>query len=304
MTTPNGGRDARRFRVLWNPDAGRTTGLATDATSREALLSLMARYGLGDELIETASEADATRLAREAVDLGYDVVVAAGGDGTIGLVARELLGSRSALGMLPLGTVMNIPRMLGIDRDLEQAARVLQAGRLRQIDVGTADGTVFYEAASVGIHAASSRELSKADHGDFGAIMRSIVAAIRYRPARMTIELDGRRVIDTRALLVAIANGPFMGAGFTIAPEASLEDGLFDVRIFLDYSKVELVLHFAGIAFGRRRYEPRARTDRAASVRVVASEPLPARADSEDLGTTPVVFRIRPKALWVVSGSD
>jgi diacylglycerol kinase family enzyme len=205
--------------------------------------------------------------------------------------------------MLPLGTVMNIPRMLGIGRDLEAAAQVLAAGRRRQIDVGTADGTVFFEAVSVGIHAASSRELSDAGHGDVGALIRSIVAAIRYRPARMTVQLDARPAFETSALLVAIANGPFMGAGFTIAPEASLDDGLFDVRIFRGYSKAELVRHLAGIAFGRRRYEPRARTERAAKVRVVGQMPLPARADSEDLGTTPVLCQIRPRALWVVTGS-
>jgi diacylglycerol kinase (ATP) len=138
------------------------------------------------------------------------------------------------------------------------------------------------------------------DEGDYGAIIRSIVAAFRYRPSRMTIELDGGRTIETRALLVAVANGPFMGAGFTVAPEASLEDGLFDVRVFLHYSKRDLLLHFASIAFGRRAYAPHSLTERAARVRIVGRRPLHARADAEDLGTTPVEFEIRPKALRVV----
>jgi YegS/Rv2252/BmrU family lipid kinase len=303
MTLQGPRPEARQVRVLWNPSSGRTTGIGAGEISRDALLDLMARHGLGSDLHETRSAGDAGRLAREAVDRDYDVVVAAGGDGTIAPIARELLDSPTALGILPLGTVMNIPRMLGIERDLEVAAELIEAGRRRLIDVGMADGTVFYEAASVGIHAASSRELNQADHADYGAMLRSIVAAIRYRPSRMTIELDGSRRIQTRALLVAVANGPFMGPGFTIAPDASLEDGLFDVRIFLGYSKTELVRHLFGIAFGRRRYEPRARTERAATVRIMGRRPLPARADSADLGSTPVLFRTRPQALWVIAGS-
>jgi diacylglycerol kinase (ATP) len=301
MTAERLERDERRIRVLWNPSSGRKGGIPTNRASRETILELMARHGLGDELYETGSEDEATELARDAVGQGYDVVVAAGGDGSIGLLGRQLLGTRTALGILPLGSVMNIPRMIGLPRDLEEAAQVLRAGHLRQIDVGQVGDSIFFEAGSVGMFAAVSAEATEADEGHYGAILRTILAAVRYRPSRMTLELDEGKTIETRALLVAVANGPFMGAGFTVAPEASLEDGQFDIRIFLHYSKRELVLHFASIAFGRRAYEPRVRTERAARVRITGRRPLPARADSEDIGTTPVAFEIRPQALWVVA---
>ncbi len=301
MTAARPERDKRRIRVLWNPASGRKGGLPTNRASRETLIELMARHGLGDELRETGSEDEAIEATQDAVAQGYDVVVAAGGDGSIGLVGRQLLGTRTALGILPLGSVMNIPRMLGLPRDLDEAAHVLSAGHLRLIDVGQVGDGVFYEAGSVGMHAAMSREVAKVDEGDYGAILRSIVVAIRYRPSRMTIELDEGRIIEVRALLVVVANGPFMGAGFTVAPQAAIDDGLFDVRIFLHYSKRELIRHFMSIAFGRRAYEPHARTERAAWVRVTGRRPLPARADSEDLGTTPVTFEIRPRVLRVVA---
>ena len=211
------------------------------------------------------------------------------------------MGTDTALGILPLGSVMNIPRMIDVPRDLDEAAQVLREGHVRTIDLGQVGDLIFFEAGSVGFHAAISRELPKVDEGDYGAIFRSIVAAFRYRPSRMTIELDGERTVETRALLVAVANGPYMGAGFTVAPEASLEDGLFDVRMFLHYSKRDLILHFASIAFGRRAYEPHSLTERAARVRIVGRRPLAVRADAEDLGTTPVEFEVRPKALRVVA---
>jgi diacylglycerol kinase family enzyme len=117
----------------------------------------------------------------------------------------------------------------------------------------------------------------------------------------MTIELDGERTIETAALLVVVANGPYMGAGLTVAPDASLDDGLFDVRVFMHETKGELVRYLASVAFGRRVEDPRALTERAATVRITSMEPLPAHADSHDLGTTPVVFQSRAGVLRVLA---
>jgi diacylglycerol kinase (ATP) len=186
-----------RIRVLWNPTAGRKGGIPTNRSSRELLIELMSRHGLGDELIATDTEEDAIAAARDAVDRGYFAVVAAGGDGTIGLVGRQLIGTDTALGILPLGSVMNIPRMLGIPRDLEQAARILSDGHARSIDVGQVGDRIFFEVGSVGMHAAATRELPKVDKGDYGALFRSIGALLGYRSSHLRIEMDGDRALDT-----------------------------------------------------------------------------------------------------------
>ncbi len=297
---PRGDGTGRRIRVLWNPHSGRKGGIPISEASRDALLELMERHDLGSDLDETDSAEEAVEATRDAVRHGYDIVAAAGGDGTVRCVAGELLGARCALGILPLGSVMNVARMIGLPRDLEQAAGILRTGPVRPIDVGVVGDRFFLESASVGFHAAISRDLSRLEQGDHRAILRSIVAAFRYRPSRMRIELDDGRSIERRALLVAIANGPFLGAGFTVAPEASIDDGEFDVRAFLHYSKRELILNFASIAFGRRAFVPHSLTERAARVRISSHRPLPASADGEDLGTTPLRFEIRPGALRVV----
>ena len=213
MTGQPQGAVGRRIRVLWNPTSGRKGGIPTNRGSSGMLLELMARAGLGDELIAPGSESEAIEAALDAVGDGYDVVVAAGGDGTIGLVGRQLLGTRTALGILPLGSVMNIPRMLGVPRDPQAAARILAAGHVRSIDVGQVGDHIFYEAGSVGMHAAATRELPLVDGGDYGAIVRSIAAVLRYRPSEVRIELDGDRTITANAVAVAVANGPFIGPG-------------------------------------------------------------------------------------------
>ncbi len=301
MTEQPPGTDERRIRVLWNPTAGRKGGVRTNRSSQAMLLELMSRHGLGEELIGPGSEQEAVEAAREAADRGYDVVVAAGGDGTIGLVGRQLMGTHTALGILPLGSVMNIPRMLGLPRDPDEAARILADGHVRSIDVGQVGDHIFYEAGSVGMHAAATRELPLVDRGDYGAIVRSIVAAFRYRPSEVRIELDGDRTISANAVGVAVANGPFMGPGLAVAPEALLDDGLFDVRVFLHYTKSELLRYVWSSVRGRRPQERRSLTERAARVRITSDRQLPVRADAQDLGTTPVVFENRTRVLTVVA---
>ena len=298
-----GGRRWRRVRVIWNASAGSKGGIPTNSCSEDELRDLMARHGLGSELRTPESAGEVRALAAAAARDGYDLVVAAGGDGTIGLVAGELLESRTALGILPLGSVMNVARSIGLPRDLAAAADVLTSGQVRAIDVGEARGRPFYEVGSVGMNAAMFREAQRFDRGDWLSIVRTLWVAIRYRPARMAIRLDDR-VIRTRALMVTIANGPYTGIALTVAPDARLDDGRFDVVVFRRFSKLQLLRHLGGIAFGRQRPAPEVATFRSSTVHVSSRHGLPCRADSRDLGSTPVEFRVRPAALRVVLPPD
>ena len=293
----------RRVRVVWNGSAGSKGGITTNRLDDAAVRSVMRQHGLGDDLVDSDSEDSAREAARAAVEAGFDVVVAAGGDGTTGTVAKELIGSDTALGILPLGSVMNIARSLGIPRDLEAAAAIIAEGDVRRVDIGEADGQPFFEAGSVGLNAALFREANRFDDGDWWSVLRTIWVAIRYRPARMTLELDDRTV-RTRALMISVANGPYTGMGMQVAPDARLDDGRFDVRVFRGFSKWELLRHLAGIAFGRYRYAPHVSTYRSTTVLVTSAHPLPARADAQDLGTTPVTFQVRAAALAAIVPRD
>ena len=302
IAAPTMPRTDRRMLVVWNPAAGLPTTLrgATIDDLRDTLES----HGIQADIAEPGSEEEARAVVRRAVAEEVDVVVAAGGDGTVHLVAENLLGTQTALGILPLGRVMNVARALGIERDIDSAAEVLVSGEIRAIDTGEAiagDGRVipFFEAGSVGLNAAIFREVTRADEGDPVSILRTVWVAFRYRPARMTVELDGDR-ISSRALMVAVSNGPYLGLGMTVAPTARLDDGRFDVRVFRHYSKIDLLRHLATIAFGRRQYAPHVSTYRSTEVRISSVHPLPARADGVDLGATPVVYRTRPADLRVV----
>ncbi|MBA3235690.1 MAG: acylglycerol kinase family protein, partial [Chloroflexi bacterium] len=107
---------------MWNASAGSKVSLLTETITEERLRAVMRDNELGSDLRATTSEEEAREAARDARRDGIDVLVAVGGDGTVGTLAEELAGSPVALGILPGGTVMNIARSLGLPRTIEEAA--------------------------------------------------------------------------------------------------------------------------------------------------------------------------------------
>jgi diacylglycerol kinase (ATP) len=290
--------------VIFNSNAGAKVRGPAGGSSEEQLRDILTGHGIDAKVIPTDSEESAKRAVGEAVKAGARTIIAAGGDGTVGLVANELLRNTDVtLGILPMGSVMNVARMLGISRDMDEAAEVIAAGRTRLIDVGEANGVTFYETASVGLNAAMFGTAQHFEDGDYGSPLKVLWTAFRYRPARMTVKLDDGQ-IATRALMITVSNGQYTGVGMTVAPDARLDDGHFDVRVFRHFSKFELLRHLASIAFGRRKYSPHVSTYRSTMVHITSRHPLPARADSHDLGTTPLQCVSQHAALRVIVGPD
>lgn len=297
-TTGAANGERRRAFVVLNAHAG---GKALRRPiAADDLRELLARHGVDGEVVATESAEEASRAATQASRDGWPIVVAAGGDGTIGNICGVLIDTPTALGILPLGSIMNVPRMLGLPRDLDEAAAVLASGKSRLIDVGVANGRLFYENASVGMNAAMFSAAAHFAEGDYGSLRRLLWLALRYRPARIELLLDDERV-RTRALMVTISNGPYTGVGMTVAPAARVDDGKFDVTVFRHFSKWELLRHLASISFGRRAYTPHTRTYRSAHVVVDSRRRLPCRADSTDLGDTPLECSVRRSALRVIA---
>ena len=290
----------REVRLILNSQAGSKAELPTNRTSVEDVIQAVQRCSLTDDVHLTDSDQEAVDLTRDVVTAGYDVVAGAGGDGWIGVIAAELLHSHTALGVVPMGSVMNIARMHGVPRKRDDAVDLLCAGSAHPIAVGLANGQVFYEVGSIGMNAAIFEEFQRIDDGDLRALFSGIWVAFRYRSTRMTIRIDSGE-FTSRALMVSVANGPYTGIGFTVAPNAALGDGLFDVRVFHRFSRVELILHLGSTAFGRRRFSPRVETFRSRRVTIRAVSQLPVRADAHALGTTPITFECLPAALCVIA---
>lgn len=293
--------------LIINPTAGQKIGLTTNALGLDDARALLERHQIDAEVFCTEHASHGTELAARAVREGFELVIAAGGDGTVAEVAEGLVGTSVELGVLPLGSVMNVARMLGVPRDLDAAAEVIQARRVARIDVGRATTqawtTYFLEAAGVGVDAGLFAYFNQLDRGNWRTFRPLLTFMWRYRPRRLTLRIDGREH-RFRAMMVTVANGPYVGAALAVAPDARLDDHKFDVEVFTRFGKLELLRHLLSIAGGRRVYNPKVKTFRAATVEIEPGTPLMVHADSNPLGTTPARFEVMPSALAVIVGGE
>ena len=294
-------------RLIMNPHAGQKLGMATNTSDADTVLAALRAVGVEATLCPTERPKHATDLAREAVNDGCKLVIAAGGDGTVSETAEGLIGTDTALGIMPLGSIMNMARTLCIPRDLTQAAEVIAAGRVLAMDAGRVSNALFLEAAGVGLAAALFGYFERLDSGR--ARIRSVMRGLwRFltnlgRP-RLILDIDGQRV-QTQAGMVTIANGPFVGAAYALAPEALVDDGLLDVVVFRGASVPRMLVHMVLVAGGRRLPPPpQAQVWRARTVEVMTRRrrQLPVHADGSVIGATPARFDVLPAALHVVIG--
>lgn len=291
-------RPAARMVVIWNPTAG--GGSENDVEGRRtSLRDALAAHGVDAEIFESRSEEESERRIDEALAERAAAIVAAGGDGTVRSVAFRILGQDVPLGILPMGTAMNVARSLGIPLELDGAARVLAEGTVRAIDVGMVRGQPFLEVASVGLGAEVLAGATHIDEGRLDAALEVLQSALRYRRTRVRLQLDGREVRG-HALMLAIANGPFTGRAISLAPKARIDDGKFDVLFYQGFGPLGFAAHLVRALLGRP-HDERIRHYRAATVRISTHRPLPIRLDSQDLGTTPVELVSRPGALRVIA---
>ena len=256
------------------------------------------------------------------------MVIAGGGDGTVGATAKALVGTDCPLGILPMGTYNNFARALGLPLDLESACRVLARGQVRRVDVGVANDThYFFEAAGVGIDAELFPLGEEIKCGNWSRLWQAMKLAYRAEPARIHFELDlplseayrdaagtpaGRtderpfaasnrkRGLDVSAFMLIVANARYYGSGFTVAPDAVLDDGLFNVRIFRNFSKHELFRHFWSISRRRYCYSPKIDTFTASEVEITAKTDLPFHVDGFPVGRLPLRLRSLRQALKVI----
>jgi diacylglycerol kinase (ATP) len=284
--------------VIWNPTAG--GGHADDVDERrDALRRMLLEQGIEADVFISESEGAAAERIDAAIRDGHRTVVAAGGDGTVRSVALRLLDRNVALGILPMGTAMNVARSLDIPLELPAAAEAFRTGYERSIDVAQVRGETFLEIASIGAAAellAGGREAKK---GRIGRAIDLLRQGVRNQRTRIRLTLDGQE-IRGRAPSIAVANGRFTGRGLELVPEADLDDGRLDVLVFEGFGGLELLLHLARLLLGRAN-DRRIRRYRAASVAVITHRPLPIRIDSGVVGTTPAVFTTRPRSLRVIA---
>ena len=283
-----------RALAIVNPAAGGGTARA----DVDAVLDLLRERFETIDVVETGLEhPTATELGGHAVEAGYEAAIVAGGDGTVGGVARALVGTDVTLGILPFGTFMNIARALEIPRDDPRAAAELIAhSTMRQIDVGEVAGQVFFEAAGIGLDADAFSAGRAIQRGRPSLALAALGAFLRRRSVRVKIEIDGQARWQ-RILQAVVSNGPWYGWGFEVAPGAILDDGKLDLVIFGD-SKWRVLRELIAAAVDRDR-PARGRRYRGTRITFSATRELSVHADGIVVGNLPQTFTVRPRALRV-----
>lgn len=283
-----------RALLIVNPAAGGGTVRA----DVEAVFGLLRERFETIDVAETGLEhPTATELGERAVTEGYDAAIAAGGDGTVGAVARALVGTEVTLGILPFGTFMNIARALEIPRDDPRAAAALIArSEMRRIDVGEVGGQFFFEAAGIGLDADAFSATRAIQRGQRGRAVATLRALLRRRSVRVKIDIDGR-VRWHHVLQAVVSNGPWYGWGFEVAPKAVIDDGRLDLTLFGD-SKLRVVRELVAAALDRDR-PARGHRYRGTRITLTATPDLKAHADGIVVGALPQTFVCRAGALRV-----
>ncbi|NCC72469.1 MAG: diacylglycerol kinase family lipid kinase [Sphingobacteriia bacterium] len=179
----------------------------------------------------TAHPRHATELSEEAVKEGYRVIVAVGGDGTVNETARPLIGTEIALGIIPSGSGNGLARHLQIPSDIDRAIRTINLSQTRKIDIVEINDQVFLSIAGVGFDAHVAEKFARqSQRGFWGYVRVAVREYFRYRPKKFVLFVDGKK-IKRRALFISFANSDQFGYNTSIAPNASIDDGMVDVCI-------------------------------------------------------------------------
>lgn len=305
-------------RVILNP----TSGAGRAQRQSEHIIVGLERRGIEADLVATTAPREAVRLGLEAARARVDLVIAAGGDGTVHEVANGLLTGLSqgidgpVLGVLPVGTGNDFAKLVGPLDDLDRSLDILVEGRLRRFDACVARWGQrehwFVNAAGTGIDVEVVRQIFRKAGRGGNATTKYLKAVLRalltYKAIPLRIRLDDQ-VIERDTMIIVAANGRSVGGGFWVAPAAEPEDGLFDICVVNEVSFLGALPVLARVLRGAHTSHRKVEMYRAAEVEVQAlgPDPLFFQLDGE-LHEPPdareLSLEVVPGALPVLTGSD
>lgn len=191
------------------------------------------------EIAVTQYAGHASEIAAKAKDDGVDVVVAIGGDGTVNEVARAIVHSSTALGIIPCGSGNGLARHLLLPLNVRKAIEVINRCEIRQLDYGIINGYHFFCTCGMGFDAFVSMKFAEAGkRGPITYVENVLREGLKYKPETYTIE-DDNGTLQYKAFLISCANASQYGNNAYIAPQASMSDGLMDVIIMEPFDVFE-----------------------------------------------------------------
>ncbi len=247
---------------------------------------------------------DAEIEAKKAAESGeFNIIVAAGGDGTFNQVINGIVGTNIPLGLIALGTSNVLMRSLGFPLNPIDAAKIILEGNLKKWDLGIINERYFAIMASCGFDALATEKTNlklKRVAGKYAYIFAAIQNLLTYKPYPMRVVLNGQET-QYQPIFVNVANAPLYGGSYKLTPNAKMDDGLLDVFLF-DSSSFSRLLYFAlrvilNLPLNMREIS----IARAKTVELQAPGRVPYQVDGDVFGSLPVKVSIRPRAIPIIT---
>ena len=257
------------------------------------------------KILYTQFKGHAAHYALQAVEQGIDVVVAVGGDGTVNEVARCLIHTQTALGIIPCGSGNGLARHLFIPMNPEGALQVLSTCHVEALDYGMINETPFFCTCGIGFDAFVSSMFAKSERrGLLSYIENTLREGLRYKPDTYEIEIDGEKQ-RYKAFLIACANASQYGNYVYIAPSASMSDGLMDVTIMEPFTMLEAPQIAIQLFNKTIDKNSRIRTFKCKSLRIHRNQPgvIHFDGDPKDEGTD-IQVSLEPKGIRMVVNTN
>ena len=220
---------------IMNPISGTARKAAIPGLIEKTLDKEVYEY----EIIETQYAGHASIIAEEAKNKGIDIVVAVGGDGTVNEVARAIINSQTALGIIPCGSGNGLARHLMLPLNVKKSIEVINYGEIHNLDYGVINSHPFFCTCGMGFDAFISMKFSEAGkRGPVTYVENVLKEGLKYKPETYEI-IDEEGTRHYKAFLISCANASQYGNNAYIAPQASMSDGLLDVIIMEPFDILE-----------------------------------------------------------------
>ena len=285
--------------IIINPISGGARPGVARARAQLAL-AIVDAHGDPAEVFVTEGVGHARELAKAAVKRGARLVMAWGGDGTINEVASALIFDEVPLGIIPAGSGNGLARELGVHPRPERAIADALAAEPRPMDAGEIDGRFFVNIAGIGVDAYVASKFSLARRRGFlGYVGITARALVTYVPTHYRIT-SGGTTVDTRTILVTIANSAQFGNGACIAPGARVDDGLLDLVVIEEHSRTATIRQLPRLFNGTVAQIRGCTIQQVREVTIEADQPMTYHVDGEPVvGGTMLKARVHPGALRV-----
>jgi YegS/Rv2252/BmrU family lipid kinase len=237
------------------------------------------------EVVFTEYAGHAAELAKQRADDGYDIVAAVGGDGTVNEVARSLVHSQTALGIIPCGSGNGLARHLCIPLDIKKALQVINSAQIESFDYGLINGLPFFCTCGMGFDAFISLKFAEAGkRGPITYVENVLKEGLKYQPDTYEVE-DETGTHHYKAFLIACANASQYGNNAYIAPGATMKDGMMDVIIMEPFSALDAPQMAADLFMKTLGNNSKIKTFRSKHIHIHRGEPGAIHYDGDPLMT-------------------